>query len=105
MKVELYYFDGCPSRQAALQNVKQALAAENLPDSVELVAVGSEADVQMMRFLGSPTIRINGIDAEGGAAEEHGYGYGCRVYTEAGASRGWPSVDLLRRALRRAHEA
>ncbi len=88
VKIELYYFDDCPSYERARENLKEALRWEGLAQKVEMVLVASEADAQVQRFIGSPTIRINGIDIEGPEAEEKGYGYGCRIYAQNGRSAG-----------------
>ena len=101
MKTELFYFDDCPSYQPAELNLKEALRLEGLPETVELVQVVSEQDAQQKRFIGSPTIRIDGVDLEGPDAEAQGYGYGCRVYSNGGGFSGWPSVEQIRSALRR----
>lgn len=100
MKIELFYFDDCPSYEHALRNLTDALAAERLEEHVEMVPVLSEADAVAKRFLGSPTIRVNGVDTEGKDADQRAYAYGCRVYVDGGKSVGWPSVEQLRRALR-----
>ena len=100
MKVELYYFDGCPSYKQALENVRKALRLEGLSKDLATIPVESDADAQARRFIGSPTIRIDGVDVEGREAEEKGYGYGCRVYADNGTSAGWPSVEKVRQALR-----
>ena len=104
-RVELYYFNGCPSWQPALENLKRALSAEGLPDAVDLVTVESEADAQAMRFLGSPSIRIDGADVEGPAAEARGCSFGCRVYRDGDRSVGWPSVDQIRHAIQPGRQA
>ena len=99
MKVELYYFDDCPSYFKAIENVREALRLEGLPEDVTLVEVLSGQDAQEKRLIGSPTIRIDGVDVEGPAAEEQGYGFGCRIYADNGSSAGWPSVEKVRKAL------
>ena len=99
MKVELYCFDGCPSNLKALENVREALRLEGLLEDVGIVPVTSDADAQVKRFIGSPTIRVDGRDLEGSEAEEKGDGFGCRLYHENGASTGWPSVEKIRKAL------
>ena len=99
MKIKLYYFDDCPSYEKARENLKEAFRLEGLTQEVEMVPVASEADAQAKRFIGSPSIRINGIDIEGPEAEEKGYGYCCRIYAENGRSTGWPSVEQIRYAL------
>jgi len=71
--VELFYFDGCASWEPAVENLKQALQLEQWPAEVELIHVADPADAQTKRFLGSPTIRIDGVDVEGPEAETNGY--------------------------------
>jgi hypothetical protein len=100
MKTELYYFDGCPSYQQALANLKEALRLEGLPEDVAMLHVEGHDDAQVKRFIGSPTIRIDGVDVEGLDAEKKAYGCGCRIYSENGGSAGWPSVERIRLALR-----
>jgi hypothetical protein len=96
--VELLYFDGCPSWEQALENLKRTLQLEQLPDEIEMIQVTDPADAQTKRFIGSPTIRIDGIDIEGPDAEAHGYAFGCRVYRNEGRTVGWPSIDQIRQA-------
>ncbi|MEX2303299.1 MAG: hypothetical protein WD733_20325 [Bryobacterales bacterium] len=100
MTVELYYFKDCPSYATAAANLKAALRAEDLPENIEMVEVTSEEDAQRKRFIGSPTIRIDGVDLEGPEAEAKGYGFGCRVYSGNGHTTGWPSIEQIRSAVR-----
>jgi thymidylate synthase len=100
MKIELYYFDECSSYKKAVENLEEALRLEGLEQDIEMVAVASEADAQVKRLIGSPSIRIDGVDLEGPEADDQGYGYGCRIYSENGGSAGWPSVERVRSALR-----
>jgi hypothetical protein len=100
MKIRVLFFDGCPSYQTALENLKTVIAEEDLPAQIELVQVGSGAEAIRHEFFGSPTIQINGADLEG-LGDNHRLAYlGCRVYTERGRMCGWPSKELIREALK-----
>lgn len=99
MKIELLYFDGCPSYQQALQNLKEVLAEEGIDEAVELVKVSTSEEAEAHRFLGSPTIQIDGVDLEGPEAVGSGIGFGCRVYAHNGHLSGWPSKEQIRAAL------
>ena len=105
MTIELFYFDGCPSYLWALDNLKDALHLEaaEAPD-VDMVAVTSDADAQGKRLIGSPTIRIDGVDIEGPEAGKQGYALSCRVYSDEGRMAGWPSVMQIRRTLKGAQK-
>jgi hypothetical protein len=102
MKIELFYFGGCPSYRKAADNVREALRLEGIAEDVVLAPVENEADAQAKRLIGSPTVRINGRDIEGADADGRGYGLGCRIYQDEQSIAGWPSVALVRRALRSA---
>ena len=101
MKATLYHITDCPSYTTALKNLKEALRREGLPEDVEMVSVADEAQAKAVRFIGSPTIRINGVDVEGLEAEHAGYGFGCRVYADGTRPAGWPSVKQIQQALQR----
>ena len=102
MTVQLFYFDHCQSYRHALDNLREALRQESPAAEVEMVPVTSDADAKVKRFIGSPTIRVDGVDLDGPEAESLGYGFGCRVYREDGQTAGWPSVARIIRALSRA---
>ena len=69
MSVALYYFVDCPSYRPALENLRAALRLEQWPDEAEMVQVADAKDAQSQRFVGSPTIRIDGVDLEGPQVE------------------------------------
>jgi hypothetical protein len=52
------------------------------------------------RFLGSPSIRVNGADIEPGREADSPF-FGCRTYTVAGKTVGVPPERWLVEALRR----
>jgi len=53
-----------------------------------------------VRFLGSPSVRVNGVDIEPGREEDSPF-FGCRTYTVAGKTVGVPPEMWLVDALRR----
>jgi hypothetical protein len=99
MRVELLYFDGCPSWQSAYDHLKLALAGLGLPDDVRLVRVQTNEQALELRFTGSPTIRLNGQDLF--PTNQADYGLGCRLYITPEGMRGYPTVDMLREAIHR----
>jgi hypothetical protein len=61
-------------------------------------------DAEKLRFLGSPSIRINDLDVDKSARKSTDYGIMCRVYiTESGMS-GYPPVNTIREAIREANK-
>ena len=102
MKVELLYFDGCPSYETTYENVKAVLREERIEAEVEWVKVESAGEAERRRFLGSPTLRIDGADVEPSARSDTSYGLRCRVYAIDGDLVGSPSREMIREALRAA---
>ena len=100
MKIQLLYFDGCPSWQTGLEKLKTVLQMEQLDDSVELIKVKDDVDAARLKFLGSPSFRINGNDLW--PEERDTYSLSCRVYITPEGMKGWPSVEMLREKIKAA---
>lgn len=100
MKVEVLYFKGCPNHQPVVERVRQALRSEQITVPVDEVEVTDAAMAQRVGFLGSPSIRIDGLDVELEARGLQTFGFGCRTYSDAkGRRSGLPSTNTIRRAL------
>lgn len=98
MQFELLYFDGCPSWQTGLKNLKSALRLEGIEAEVTLVNVRDEADAIRLEFLGSPNFRVNGHDLW--PEEREIYSLSCRVYPTPEGIKGFPTVAMLRQQLK-----
>ena len=78
-RVELLFWDGCPSHPQALADLRAAMADAGLdPEAVEVREVDTEDEADVERFVGSPTIRVDGEDVEPPGDEPAGLT--CRVY-------------------------
>jgi hypothetical protein len=98
MKVEVLYFDGCPTYRSAEKTLRDVLADKGMEADVELVAVNSSEEAQRLRFPGSPTIRVDGRDLFPAPEREH-WRLGCRVYTTPEGLRGSPTAEMIKDAL------
>ena len=98
MQIELLYFDGCPSWQAGLDNLKAALEAEEMVAYILLIKIADDDDAARLKFLGSPSFCINGMDWW--PEEREQYNLSCRVYLTPQGMKGVPTVDMLRKKLR-----
>jgi hypothetical protein len=78
-RVEFLWWEGCPSHERALAELRAAMAAAGLdPGGVDVRHVGTEDEAAREGFTGSPTIRIDGRDVQSAAGEP--VGLTCRVY-------------------------
>jgi hypothetical protein len=105
MRVELLFWAGCPSHPKALGDLREALAETGHdPDRVIVREVDSEIGAQEEAFVGSPTIRIDGVDVQPPGGEPTGLT--CRVYRRRdGRISPTPDPADLREALRAASMA
>lgn len=94
MKIELLYFDGCPSWQNALDNLKSVLHEEGITESVNVLEIMNDEQAQKEKFLGSPSIRIDGNDLW--FEQRENYSLSCRVYATPEGVKGWPTDEMLR---------
>lgn len=79
MRVELLYWDGCPSHPKALAGLREAMGELGLdPESVTVRSVDTDEQAQRERFVGSPTIRIDGVDVADPGGQP--FGLTCRIY-------------------------
>ena len=97
--VEVLTFEGCPHAEPALELVKRVLADSDVGATVRRVDVPDAEAAAAQRFLGSPTIRVNGRDIEPGVAERDQNVLSCRIYRSDSGLTGEPDEQWLRDAL------
>jgi hypothetical protein len=97
MQIDLLYFDGCPSWENALENLKSALVAVGMKAEIRLVKVDDNDEARRLKFLGSPSFQVNGVDLWPEVRKR--YNLSCRVYTTPQGMRGVPTVEMLREKL------
>jgi hypothetical protein len=101
MKVELLWWEGCPSYPETLEDLTRVLREEGLDADVELVEVETDEQAHTERFPGSPTVRIDGVDALP-PGEGEPFSLTCRIYRlRDGRISPTPDPEDLRDALRR----
>jgi hypothetical protein len=99
MKIELLYFEDCPNRVLAVEGLRATIGSLGREDQIHEVEVRTQAQAEALRFVGSPTIRINGSDIEPWAHTAKSFGLSCRTYTNGSVRTGVPTLELLRRAI------
>ena len=101
-RVELLFWDGCPSHPQALADLRAAMEELGLdPETVLVREVDTDQRAERERFVGSPTIRIDGEDVEPPGDEPAGLT--CRVYRLAdGRVSPVPDPATVRAALENA---
>ena len=103
-RIEVLTFDGCPNALAAHALVDRVVADLGVEAEVASVRVPDVDAVERLRFLGSPTIRVDGCDVQPDAARRTDYALACRVYATATGPSNLPDEDWLRAALSESKE-
>src|SRR5918992_3006440 len=99
VRVSFLYYEDCPSHNLALERLREVMAEEDTPGEVEIVKVETEEQARELRFVGSPTIRVDGQDIV--PPSDSGYALTCRAYRLADDRISpLPSKDMIRRAVR-----
>lgn len=107
--IEVLYFDGCPHHDAFLPHLHDLLDTHGITTEVTLICIDNDEDAQTHRFLGSPTVRVDGHDIDPHAPDpEHHeaqdpttspYGMQCRLYRTPAGTTGIPSDQWILDAL------
>lgn len=98
-RVEILYFDGCPNHEGTRALVERVADELNVEPMIELVRVPDAESAIQLRFLGSPTVRVDGRDIEPGAGERRDFVLSCRVYRGERGFTGQPDEAWIREAL------
>jgi hypothetical protein len=97
MKVEVFYFEGCPNFKPAVERLQSVLMQQGIIAEMAEIVVPDARAGETVGFLGSPTIRVNGLDIDPASRTTTDPSFACRCY-----SGGVPSEDMIRAALREA---
>jgi hypothetical protein len=97
-RIDVLVFQGCPNVDATLRT-RAALAATCVQANVDLVYVKDHEHAERLRSVGSPTVRVHGIDVDPNVVERFDFGLQCRLYSVAGALEGLPPEEWIAAAL------
>lgn len=105
MRVEFLWWEGCPSWERALAELRKEMERAGLdPEGIEVVEVDTGDEAARHAFTGSPTIRVNGVDVQPPA--DQAIGLTCRVYRlRDGRISALPDPEDIRERLEQAMRA
>jgi len=99
-RVEVLSFSGCPNASATVALVEQVAKQTGVDVDIRAIDVPDPAAAIEQRFLGSPTVRVDGRDVEPGSDSRTDFAFACRVYQGPAGPRGLPTREWLETALR-----
>lgn len=83
IKIEILGFSGCPNYDPAVALVKEVVKDLEIDAVIKEVEVRDMEDARRLRFFGSPSIQVNGVDIDPAVRESTDYSYCCRTYEDA----------------------
>lgn len=98
-RVEILYFEDCPNHEEARALVERVAAELRVEPEIHVVEVPDADAAVKRRFLGSPTVRVDGRDVEPGADGRREFVLSCRVYRRERGFSGQPEERWIREAL------
>jgi hypothetical protein len=97
-RVEILYFDGCPNHEPAVALVERLSRELGVEIDLRLVRVADQEAAERLRFLGSPTVRVDGVDVDR-TPRRRDYALSCRVFRTEHGIVGQPVEEWVREAL------
>jgi hypothetical protein len=94
--VEILYTRACPHHAPTVALVQRLARDLGFDAEIREVEVRGPEDAQRLRFLGSPSVRIDGCDIEPSRREHTSFSLSCRLYGRSGT----PPIELITAALR-----
>ncbi len=76
MKIEVLYLPGCRAHASVVEMAREVIQELGLAAEIVEIPVRSQAEAERVRFLGSPSVRVDGIDIEPRAGSQTEYGLG-----------------------------
>lgn len=99
MTIEILHFNGCPNHERLRERLPDLLKVARIATEPTLREITTEQDAGRERFLGSPTLRVNGHDVEPAANDRTDYGMKCRIYRTPEGLTGLPADRWILAAL------
>ena len=99
VRIEILARKDCDSLGMAVAVVDRVVAEMGVHAEIEVIAVASLAEAVSLRFLGSPTVRVDGRDVD---KQPNGYAsvtLDDRVYRTERGLAGWPDAEWVREAI------
>jgi hypothetical protein len=97
--VEVLHVEHCPNFPAALALVERVVADLGVDAEIRTTMIGDQAAAERARFVGSPTVRVNGHDVDPDGELNAEYTTECRLYWHEHHLAGWPQERAIREAL------
>ena len=75
ISIVVFHTEGCPSTPMTVEIIRECASELGIPTDLRKVLVRTQEEADAWRFLGSPTVQVNGIDIDPGARACNDFGF------------------------------
>lgn len=102
IKIDILFIEGCPGFISTAQYIKDIIADERIDAEITFILIENNEDARRLHFLGSPTVRVNGMDIEKDLRFTKDYDVRSRIYYAEGNKFGYPPKSMIKDAIKKA---
>lgn len=103
LKVKFMHTRDCHIWQTSLEVLKDALKVARKKAELEVIDVKTQAQANKLKFTGSPTILVNGVNVDPLSRKQRKFILsGCRTYLFKGRIYEFPQKEMVIQALKEA---
>lgn len=102
VKISLLFVSGCPGAPLVKRYIDSIIADVGIDAEVNLMLIENDIDARRLRFIGSPTVRVDGLDVEVGLKDSNDFGIKSRIYLIDGKSSNHPPKSMIEDAIKAA---
>lgn len=75
IQVTVVYTEGCANTPPTIQRVRDVAEEIGVPIDLSAVLVRTQEEAESYRFLGSPTVLVNGVDIDPALRDRLSFGF------------------------------
>lgn len=75
ISIIVLHTEGCPSTPKTVEMIRECSSKLGIPTDLRKVLVRTQDEADAWRFLGSPTVQVNGIDIDSSARTSSIFGF------------------------------
>jgi len=75
ISIVVLHTEGCPSTPKTVERIRECTSELGIPTDLREVLVRTQEEADAWRFLGSPTIQVNGIEIDPVARANNDFGF------------------------------
>jgi len=101
IKIDILFIDGCPGYFSTKKHIEEIIADQAINAEVNLIRIVNDEDARRLHFIGSPTVRVGGMDIEEEFIDSKDYDVRSREYYIDGKPQDFPSKEMVLDAIRK----